>query len=234
MTTITIPRRFNGPPDSGNGGYSCGILAAQLASTDCRVRLHKPPPLDTPLTVSKTNSEQVEMLHGDTTIGTAWATELILDIPQAPTLAQAHRASEGYLCHEQHSYPSCFVCGPARAGKDGLCLFPGPVDDWNLLACAWRPAPDLLDEQGMVRPEIVWSALDCPGFFAAAGESLVPVLLGELTAQLRAPIPGDQELVIYCWPLGREGRKLFGGVAIANQGGVVLACSRSVWIELAG
>ena len=27
---ITIPARFNGPPASGNGGYSCGLLAAHL------------------------------------------------------------------------------------------------------------------------------------------------------------------------------------------------------------
>lgn len=234
MTTLIIPRRFNGPPQSGNGGYSCGVLAAELQGVDCKVRLHKPPPLDTPLIVTKISSEQVEMLHGDITIGTVWATELVLDIPQAPTLAQARRASEGYLCYEGHSYPSCFVCGPGRPDNDGLCLFPGPVDDWRLLACTWRPSSDLLDELGMIRPEIIWSALDCPGFYAAAGEALVPVLLGELTAQLRAPIPGDQELVVYCWPLGKEGRKLFGGVAIANQQGNVLASASSVWIELAG
>ena len=26
--TVTIASRFNGPADSGNGGYSCGLLAA--------------------------------------------------------------------------------------------------------------------------------------------------------------------------------------------------------------
>ena len=25
--SASIPQRFNGPPTSGNGGYSCGILA---------------------------------------------------------------------------------------------------------------------------------------------------------------------------------------------------------------
>lgn len=24
---VTIPARFNGPPDSGQGGYACGLLA---------------------------------------------------------------------------------------------------------------------------------------------------------------------------------------------------------------
>jgi len=232
MSAITIPGRFNGPPGSGNGGYSCGVLAAQLPEGPCKVRLHSPPPMDTPLAVRKRDSQQVEMLAGEALVGTAVACELDMDIPRAPTLQQAERASEGYLSYQDHSYPTCFVCGPQRPGHDGLCLFPGPVDDWTLLACPWRPTADLLDGSGNVRPEIVWSALDCPGFYAATGDTLVPVLLGELTADLRAPVPGDKPLVVFCWPLGREGRKLYGGVAIANQDGEVLACSRSIWIVL--
>ena len=30
MQTMTIPRRFRGPPNSGNGGYVCGMLARQI------------------------------------------------------------------------------------------------------------------------------------------------------------------------------------------------------------
>jgi len=232
MDELVIPGRFNGPPGSGNGGYSCGVLAAQLNSSACKVRLHIPPPLDRPLSVHKHGTERVEMQDGETLVGTATAAVLEMDIPQAPLLEHAERASKGYLCHEEHSYPTCFVCGTSRPGHDGLCLFPGPVDDWSLLACPWQPAADLLDDRGNVRPEIVWAALDCPGFFGATGDTLVPVLLGELTAELRAPIPGDKPLVVYSWPLGGEGRKLYGGVAIANQDGAVLACSRSTWITL--
>ena len=100
MNEIVVPGRFNGPPKSGNGGYSCGILAAHLPGT-CKVRLRSPPPL-----------------------------------------------------------------------------------------------------------------------------------LGELSAQLRSPVPGNKPLVVYSWPLGGEGRKLYGGVAIANAEGEVLACSHSTWIVL--
>ena len=31
METITIARRFRGPPNSGNGGYVCGMLARHIA-----------------------------------------------------------------------------------------------------------------------------------------------------------------------------------------------------------
>ena len=31
-STLTVPARFNGPPDSGNGGYTCGLLAEALGA----------------------------------------------------------------------------------------------------------------------------------------------------------------------------------------------------------
>ena len=41
-----IRKRFCGPPNSGNGGYVCGLLANAMAEP-CQVTLHAPPPLDT-------------------------------------------------------------------------------------------------------------------------------------------------------------------------------------------
>ena len=44
--SVTIPARFNGPLDSGNGGYSAGALAALLDGA-AEVSLRRPVPLDT-------------------------------------------------------------------------------------------------------------------------------------------------------------------------------------------
>ena len=44
MQTLTIPRRFRGPPNSGNGGYVCGMLVRQIAGA-AEVTLRAPPPL---------------------------------------------------------------------------------------------------------------------------------------------------------------------------------------------
>ena len=46
MPAVMIPRRFNGPPDSGNGGYSCGVVAALLDAPAVEVTLRAPPPLE--------------------------------------------------------------------------------------------------------------------------------------------------------------------------------------------
>lgn len=229
--SVTIAARFNGPPGSGNGGYSCGILAAFIDGP-ARVRLHVPPPLDVPLDVRVTDDGGVSMFDGDRPVGTAFPAALELEAPAAPTLALAKAAAGRYPCYEGHIFPTCFVCGPGRPAHDGLEIYAGPVDDWNLLASPWRPAADLLDGSGKVRPEIVWSALDCPGYFACLGENPKPAVLGELHANLLATIPGDTPLVAYAWPLGEDGRKRYAGAAVAMPGGRVLAVARSTWILL--
>ncbi len=48
--TLTIAKRFHGPPASGNGGYVCGRLARFIPGPAV-VRLKAPPPLERPLTV---------------------------------------------------------------------------------------------------------------------------------------------------------------------------------------
>ena len=61
---ITIPRRFNGPPHSGNGGYVCGRLASYLDGP-ASVRLRVPPPLEREL--------RVETTIGERCVVAAWA-----------------------------------------------------------------------------------------------------------------------------------------------------------------
>src|SRR5689334_13904100 len=46
---IVIDRRFRGPNDSGNGGYSAGLFALAHGGDVVEVTLRLPPPLETPL-----------------------------------------------------------------------------------------------------------------------------------------------------------------------------------------
>src|SRR5258705_6132253 len=52
---MQIPERFNGPPTSGNGGWSAGAFAVATGARDdgkpFEVTLRAPPPLVTPLEV---------------------------------------------------------------------------------------------------------------------------------------------------------------------------------------
>lgn len=226
----TIPARYNGPPTSGNGGYSCGVLASHLDGCAC-IRLHVPPPLDTPLTVSMTD-DGATMHDGDTLVGTAVKSSLELTPPAPPSLAQAEEAMRRFPGYEGHVFPTCFVCGPGRPAHDGLSLFPGPLAGSDLHACIWNPTADLLDDEQNIRAEILWAALDCPGYFAAMGDHLRAALLGELTGEIHTDVAGGQTLIVYAWPMGVDGRKYYAGTAIATADGVIVASAKSTWIVL--
>ena len=229
--TILIASRFNGPPDSGNGGYSCGLLAAFIDGP-ARVRLHRPPPLDRPLAVRRPEDGSVALFDGEDRVASAVKAELMLDVPPAPTPDEARDAATRYACYQGHVFPTCFVCGPGRPDHDGLAIYAGPTADAACHASPWHPAADLLDEAGNVRPEIVWSALDCPGYFASMGTDIRPAVLGELHADAGQAVPGDRPLVVYAWLLGSEGRKLYAGSAVADAEGRILARARATWILL--
>ncbi|MGN6173985.1 MAG: hypothetical protein ACTHPS_13745, partial [Streptosporangiaceae bacterium] len=128
----------------------------------------------------------------------------------------------------------CFVCGPARQPGDGLRIFPGPVADRELWAAPWTPDPSVAGPDGRARAEIVWAALDCPSGIAAADAAGLDtaILLGQMTARLRA-LPGSgQPCRVIAWPAGRDGRKLTAFSALLDPRGEVLAAARAVWLTV--
>ena len=228
---VSIPGKYNGPPTSANGGYCCGIVAAAVEGP-ARVRLLAPPPLDQPLEIQHQHDRSVQLLSEQAAIGQAWPGSEAVVIPQPPTLEQAREASAGYVGFSEHAYPGCYVCGPGRPDADGMDLFPGRVSESEIYATPWKPKPDQLRSDGTVGDEFVWAALDCPGYFAAFGDDTRPALLGELYADLREPVPGDAELVVFAWAMETDGRKRRAGTAVADGDGCVLAVARATWIEL--
>lgn len=230
-TTLTIAARFCGPTDSGNGGYTCGRLAAGL-TLPVEVTLRKPPPLDRALPVQRRDGEHV-LLDGDGgVIAQARHVPLALQLPPAPELDTAAEAAAHYPGLETHAFPHCFVCGPARPPEDGLRLFAGRVADQELVACTWTPHADLAHDDGKVRPEFLWAALDCPGAWAWLDEMERPLVLGRLAVDIAQQVMADKAYVVAGWRLGREGRKHFSGTAIWRADGTPCAWGRATWIEV--
>lgn len=133
-------------------------------------------------------------------------------------------------------FPGCFVCGMDRQPGDGLRIFPGPVPGRPLWAAPWTPDLSVTGAEGMVWPEVVWAALDCPsGIAAAEASGLAPdtaVLLGQMTVSVTMlPQAGDQCRLI-AWADERDGRKLTAGSALLGSGGEVLAAARAVWLTV--
>lgn len=228
--TIRIERRFCGPPDSGNGGYVCGRLARYVPGSSI-VRLEVPPPLDTDMAVTQSGTS-IELTQGATVIARVRPAVMSLDIPSAPSVAEADAASRSYRGFRAHPYPTCFVCGPQRAAGDGLRIFPGPLRN-GVVACTWVPDAALGDSKGRVRTEFIWSALDCPGAFSFEFPEKSAVLLGEMAVSVRGAITAGERYVVLCWELARDERRHFTGTALFSESGECRACGRATWFELA-
>lgn len=243
MLTMTIPRRFRGPPNSGNGGYVCGLLARNIPGA-AQVALRAPPPLDTDLDVVEAAPGQWELRHGATLVATGRATALDPSRVERASFEEAVAAEKRTPVRpHEHLLPTCFVCGPQRAPGDGLRLSAGPLAPGasaspSTFAVPWVPDPTLAAGDGRVAPEFVWAALDCPtGYvffldYGTGGFKALPILLGTLSARIDGrPRPGER-CVITSWEVAREGRRLTADAAFFGEQGNLLAVARAVWVTV--
>lgn len=230
---LCIATRFCGPPRSGNGGYVSGLLAQRLGRGAVEVTLRSPPPLERRLRVEVVagqaqDADRARLFDADVLLAEARPAELMLEVPAAPSFAQAEDWSQGYAGRESHAFPGCFTCGPARALGDGLRIFAGPAPDGALLAATWLPDASLADSDGTISSAVVWAALDCPGYFAAAHPAFA--LLGRICAEVTLPLPAATRYVVIGWSLGTEGRKFHAGTAIFDEAGVLHGRAKQTWI----
>lgn len=251
---LTIARRFSGPRDSANGGYTGGVLAAAFLAghhdhpdhqdhpdhTDRRddadqgaveVTLRKPPPLDTEMLL-RADPDATTLSLGAQLVAQARAGALAAEPVDAVTLAAAREAETSYAGLTVHPFVTCFTCGPEREPGDGLRLAPGRLGDGRT-ACTWTPDKALAadDEPTAVRPEFVWAALDCPGGWTTdiAGR---PMVLGRITAQVYAPAEIGERHVVMGRLLGEDGRKTFTATTLYDSDGRVVARAEHVWVAV--
>jgi hypothetical protein len=209
-----IDSRFNGPPDSANGGYTCGMVAALLGAP-AEVTLRVPPPLDTDL-----GWDGERLLDGDVVVAEGRAVEVDAEPPQPVLFAEAEEASRHYPGFEAHAFPTCFVCGPDR--QDGLAIFAAAVEGRGVVAAPWVPTE--------VSTELAWAALDCPGAIAVGWDARGVFLLGRMAADVRELPRVGERCVVVARPDGEEGRKLFAATALYGEDGRLLGRARQTWI----
>ena len=231
--TVTIPGRFNGPPGSANGGYTCGRVAELVEAEVAGVSLRSPPPLDHPLEVAR-HGERVELHDGETRVADGGPEELLLDVPDAlpaeEVAAAVEAGREKWVAG--HPFPTCLVCGPGR--DDGFGITPAPLPGRHrMFGACWTPAEETDQGDGCARPEFVWAALDCPTSAPVANFGEGPAMvLASLTARIGCPVRVGEPHTILSWPLEEDGRKHWAGAALYDSRGLLMAASRALWIEL--
>ncbi len=236
MSGLVIGRRYCGPPNSGNGGYVAGLLARDVpgpATAVIRARV----PLDTPLILQTRDGESLMLDEAGDVIGQARAADaaILPQPPPAPSL-EAARAAEGrHPGLTQTYHPICFSCGVNRDEGDGLRVFVGQLDGApeGHSACVWTPHEAFADDDGLVRLEVVWAALDCPGYFAwVIKEGRHGALLGTMTGEVLCRPRVGEPCIVSAWPISRDGRKEYAGTALFAADGELLARAHQVWIVM--
>jgi hypothetical protein len=226
-TMVTVPCRFCGPPDSGNGGYTCGLLAKELGSVvECTLRT--PVPLEMPLEFERTQSGGV-LRNGTSVVVEAAAVSIAVSPPAS---VRFKAATDVMAMDPRHPFPTCFVCGPQRRVHDGLRIFPAPIKN-EAYAAAWIPDHEFGNDQHQLRPEFLWAALDCPTGFAAGFPTAGKLVTGRLAVQQLKAIRTGTGCVIMSWPLGIDGRKHFSAACL-YQNDELCAVARATWIRLTG
>ncbi|HWI43612.1 MAG TPA: hypothetical protein VNS81_08310 [Nocardioides sp.] len=225
MPTLAVPRRFNGPPRSGNGGWVCGALAATLAGEGLgrpvTVTLRMPPPLEVPLEVAASERGAV-LSHEGRTVAEAVEGATTPD-PVAPvTPAEARAAEASYAGLRHHPFPGCFVCGTGREPGDGLRIFPGKVADGRV-AATWTPTESTVP--------IAWAATDCPSAWATDLEER-PLVVGRMTVQVHRLPRVDEPHVVVGEVRGTEGRKTFTAATLYGPGDEVVAAAEHIWFAI--
>lgn len=230
---LTIASRFCGPPQSGNGGYTVGLLAKRIEGPSS-VTLRAPPPLERPLLVAR-EASRVTLHDAQTLIAEAEPAEVELTLPSPVTFEQAELAALHYPGPHPHPYPRCFVCGTLRPPGDGLGIYAGPVADRDVVASPWIPTSDLSTTDGAVDSEFVCGALDCPSWFGYSMfvDEVQQSLLGRMAIDVkRAPKVGERCIVV-AWNVSREGRRIqCGSMLIDAAHGDCLARATTTWITL--
>ena len=228
--TLRIPSQFNGPLESGNGGYCSGAIAAFVGGR-AEVSLRAPVPLDRPLDVTRKDDGSVRVLDGETFVAEARPVpELDVDVPAAVALQEARPATARYRGLPYGAFSRCFVCGRAR--EDAFGVFAGAVEGRQVVASPWTPPSWTADATGRVLPEFVWAVLDCPTYFATYMEQeLAPGVLARLAARIDAPVVAGEEYAVIAWPIEIDGRKRHAGSAILSDDGEALAVARALLIE---
>jgi hypothetical protein len=227
--TVTIDPRFCGPPTTGNGGYTCGVLARRLGGP-AEVTLRRPIALGRPLRLD--GDDPLRLLDGDQVVAEARRAALDLEVPPAPSFDRAVALSALYVGHRVHGFPTCFTCGPGRAEGDGLRIFAGRERPEDPVAAPWIPAPGLAAPDGGIPPEVLWAALDCPGYFGVAAPDHPTALLGRMTGDVPGAVRAGERCVVLGWSLGRQRRKLVAGTALYGEDGRLVGGARQVWITV--
>ncbi|GBF38766.1 hypothetical protein [Leptospira johnsonii] len=240
IDNMILPKRFCGPPKTGNGGFTAGILVEAVESDAAEIRLLNPTPVETSILMESEKGQRGTIYDSSKKI--LATLKSIADeefseykLPVVPDLEEAKKISASYPGFTTHPFPTCFVCGPKREVNDGMRIFVGPAPQQNgfenLMVGHWLPDETLSSQNGFVRDAVIWGALDCPGGFSAVLDEPQLIVLSKIRGKIiERPKIGENYTVV-SWRLQKMSRafKVMTGI-FKSDSKRLFAIAEALWL----
>lgn len=235
---FVVERRFEGPPGSGQGGWSSALFAERLPYP-ATISLRAPIPFDRPLRIEATGDghrlvDDAQQATGDEPTVIMAARRWTPDVPDtaAVSIESARSARDAFATFVvPHPVPDCFSCGTRH---DTMGVHACPLDDGRL-ATDWT-VPAWADDESSTTAAL-WAALDCTAaFYVGFVPEIRRVVTVQYAVEVVRPVTAGETLALVAWPGDHEpawdGRKR-GACSVAfDESGAVRARARSFWVSL--
>jgi hypothetical protein len=232
--TITVGPWFQGPTDSGQGGWTAHRLASAI-DEPVTVAIKRPIPLEVDLTMTPVDNgwHLVDPNEPDqpVLVATPWTPDYADTEPVS--LADAADARTRFPLHDDHPVPVCFSCG---ANPDSMQVHSGPLAGGRW-ATDWTVPEWAVDADGVVDEGALWAAIDCAqAWYAGNAGGRRHAVTVQLAVEVLAPLEAGATYALVAWngtyPESWDGRKRGAGGAVFANDGTCVARSSSFWIAI--
>ncbi|TGL63510.1 hypothetical protein [Leptospira sarikeiensis] len=240
LDNMILSQRFCGPPKTGNGGFTAGILVEAVRTNAAEIRLLGPTPVETPILMESESGQRGAIYDDSKKILATLKSIPNEDFPEyklpfVPDLEDVKKISALYPGFTTHPFPTCFVCGPKREVHDGMRIFVGPAPEQigfeNLMAGHWLPDQSVSSQDGSVRDAAIWGALDCPGGFSAVLYEPQLIVLSKIRGKIIEHPKIGEDYTVLSWRLQKMSRAFKVMTAIFESDSKRLfAIAEALWL----
>lgn len=228
---IRVGRWFQGPADSGQGGWTAQRFAQHVPGP-ITIAIRAPIPLDTDLRVIGGDG-QWELIdeYGVTyLIGEPWE-PVFADTEPVP-ISVARRTREGFGDYvPEHPVPHCFSCGVQH---DSMNVHAAPLGD-DRVATDWTVPGWAVRPDGAVDAGALWAALDCcTAWWVGYSRRPRVAFTVQYAVEEIVPLQPSTTYSLVGWAGDHDpewqGRKRHGASAAFDGAGRCVARSVSLWV----
>jgi hypothetical protein len=233
-TPIRVGTWFQGPTESGQGGWTAHRLATAIGEP-VTVAIRRAIPLDIDMTIIAVDDgwHLVDPAQPSEPVLIATRSDLIFADTTAVSINSAADARTRFPLHNEHPVPECFSCG---TNADSMRVHSGPLADGRW-ATDWTVPDWAVNAAGTVDEGALWAAIDCAqAWYAGNAGGRRHSVTVQLAVEVLEPLEPGVTYSLGAWngtyDTEWDGRKRGAGGAVFAANGTCVARSSSFWIAI--